>query len=149
MIRLSITLLALMMTSYTNASSQAEVNLDSTTFNFYEPSVQPSFGVNSKLGRAYVYLTMTSMSGNHDNTLNEVIKVKMDGLTFDETSRSVVLNANGEKIICATEESFLGIKHLKNSGECTFKISKELRQRDDGFNLRNHRVVKVSLDKTI
>jgi hypothetical protein len=60
--------------------------------------VSTSFEINEELGRAWVSVSLSESWGD-DTTYNDT-RVKVEGLSYDAETKSIVLNRHGETIVC-------------------------------------------------
>jgi hypothetical protein len=124
------------------------------TFDFFEaayypygnPTVTARFEVNKDLGRAWVYVNVDASDA--DSSLHDdEYKQKIEGLTYDVATKTVLLERDGRLIECAKwkRAGVFGLASGIYETGCTFKHRFVTRDIDDGFYIRKEKRVIVSL----
>lgn len=89
------------------------------------------FATNKELGRAWVTLDFASP---HQDGSGDEVRVQIPGMSFDQTTKEVIIDTEEGRIVCAYEKRALfGIKVLKKTNNCQFKESFSTVQVDDGY----------------
>jgi len=104
------------------------------------------FDVDRKLGRAWVDVELTSNSLS--DVSSEVIPRGLEGLYYDQARGQVIYRNGATGIVCAEDSSFLGLRSLKDTGQCQLRVSSETRRVDDGFDGQQEMVGKVTFEAT-
>jgi hypothetical protein len=115
----------------------------------YSPmDVSPAFGVNKDLGRAWAVLTLTSGSGDSISFYDE--RVKIEGLSFDAAAKEIVLERNGERIVCGQMYNrrwiLDGGRSIRMTERCSFSVKKEKIEIDNGFEIKKKSITRVYLN---
>ncbi len=106
--------------------------------------VDTSYGINEKLGRAWVELDIhTSM--DVDSTPDSV-RVKVPGMSI--VGGSVVLNVDGQQVECAKirPDRIFRYRMARATGNCKVAAKVERRVEDDGFEVRKVKKLVVTLE---
>ncbi len=115
------------------------------TRDYYRYEAMPKFEFNESLGRAWVNVEIAENWG--DDTSFYDNRVKIEGMSFNAADRTIVLERNGEEIICASlyNRRYVidGGRSIRNSGRCTFSVKKETIEVDNGFEINRVRVLRV------
>jgi hypothetical protein len=109
-------------------------------------SINAKFAVNRELGRAWVEIQISYPGQSGDDSIVEVIRKPVEGLSFDNATNRVVYTRGERSVVCANEKAFLFHKDYAPTVECPIVISFENRMLDDGFNVSNQVVSKVVFD---
>ncbi len=109
-------------------------------------SINAMFEVNRELGRAWVEIQISYPGQSGDDSIVEVIRKPVEGLSFDNATNSVVYSRGERSVVCANEKASLFHKYYAPTAECPIVISFENRMLDDGFNVSNQVVSKVVFD---
>ncbi len=139
-----IALFALVLSTVAAAESTMifEVNDD----RYYD--VAPEFEVNKDLGRAWVNVVLSETTG--DSTFYVDNRVKIEGLSYDVASKNIILEKNGEEIVCGSMYNrrwvLDGGRSIRNSGRCKFSVKHAKKQIDNGFEVYSIRVIQVFLN---
>lgn len=89
------------------------------------------FDINKELGRAWVTL---EFAPSYEDGLSSEIRTKIPGMSFDQTTKEVVIDTDSGRVVCAYEKRGLfGIKTLQKTNNCKFKESFSTVKVDDGF----------------
>lgn len=117
------------------ALADTTVLLETKNYDNYD--VSTTFTVNKELGRAWVTVTLGETFG--DSTYYNDTRVKVEGLSYDAATRSIVLDKDGEQIVCASlyNRRFIidGGNSIRNSGRCKFSVKKFKKEFDNGFEI--------------
>lgn len=101
-------------------------------------AVSPEFAVNPELGRAWVELKISA--NDPDGGLDEVQRVKVAGLSFDQTSGSINLDSEGRITTCAliTTRGRSIFRHqvIKHTN-CKFEGRWRKVSYDDGYEIKH------------
>jgi hypothetical protein len=109
-------------------------------------SINAKFEVNRELGRAWVEIQISYPGQSGDDSIVEVIRKPVEGLSFDNATNRVVYTRGDRSVVCANEKALLFHKDYAPTAECPIVISFENRMLDDGFNVSNQVVSKVVFD---
>lgn len=126
----------------------AESTLIFETKNYSNYDVTPTFDVNKNLGRAWVNILLAEFRGDSSTYSDELVKI--EGLTYDAATKSIVLNRNGETIVCGTFYNqrwvidFGGT--IRSTKRCTFKVKKVTVETDEGFEIVRVPMIQVYLN---
>lgn len=103
--------------------------------------VRKTFEINPELGRAWVKLTF--VPDYTQDSPEEELRVKAEGLSYNADTREVVLDAEGAQIVCATvKKNFFGV-HVKETGACKFSEKFYKVKVDDGFEIKTVEKLKI------
>lgn len=136
--------LALVLSSVASAESikLLEARYDSDT------EYLPEFQVNKSLGRAWVNVVESEWNG--DSSYYTDNRVKVAGLSYDASDRTIVFEKNGERIVCAEfyNRRFVidGGNSIRLTDRCSFSQEKVKVQVDNGFEIRTVKMVQVYLN---
>lgn len=128
----------LMVILLTISSLQAiatEINLHTTNaydYDYYSFS-SGEYDINKDLGRAWVVL---KYSGSDPEAMGQEVRVKIPGMSFDKTTKEVIIETEQGRIVCAVEKKFLRMKSLRATKECSFKEKIFTVNYDDGFEIK-------------
>lgn len=126
----------------------AESTLIFETKNYANYDVTTEFQVNEKLGRAWVNVELAEYWG--DSTTYDDNRVKIEGLSFDVATKTIVLEKDGEQIVCGSMYNrrwvIDGGRSIRNSGKCTFSVKKIKKQFDNGFEVYYVPMIQVFLN---
>jgi hypothetical protein len=113
----------------------AEPTLIFETKNHSDYGVETTFEVNKELGRAWVNVSLSESWG--DDTTYDDTRVKVEGLSYDAETKSIVLNRNGETIVCGVIYNRRWVIDIggsvRQTKRCTFTVKKFNVTEDDGF----------------
>ncbi len=101
---------------------------------------------NRDLGRAWLQIEISDSGPNGEQSLVEVIRRSIDGLSFDQTGNRVVYTQGERVVVCAEGRSVLFHHYLKETGDCPISIRSESRNVDDGSQVFSHTISKVVFD---
>ena len=99
------------------------------------------FDVDRQLGRAWIDVMIEP--SDYPSREPIVVRRKIDGLSYDSTSKAVIYQNGKQKVVCAKDSSFLGMTSLNVTGQCILRTSSETRRVDDGFTPKDESVGKV------
>lgn len=103
----------------------------------YSRSITPSFVINEELGRAWVEVDVADQD---PESMGSTYRVKVEGLSYDKNSSSVVIEHEGEVVTCAEMKSrgrsVFRTTYLKMSERCSFKGEWKTITYDDGFEIK-------------
>lgn len=126
-----IALLALMIS--TVALADSAVIFETKNHSNYD--VVTTFEVNKELGRAWVNVSLAEYWG--DSTHYDDRRVKIEGLSYDAATKSIVLERNGEKIVCGVIYNRRWVidigGSIRETKRCTFTVKKFKVTEDNGF----------------
>lgn len=105
------------------------------------------FDVDRDLGRAWIDVEVTPTTVS-EVPETEVIPRPLNGLYYDSTRKQVIYRDGSRQVVCAEDWSFIGMKALKDTGQCRLSLSEETRKVDDGFQSREETVGKVVFEAT-
>lgn len=109
---------------------------------------QTSFEVNKKLKRAWVNVVLTDSSFNELNYSDK--RVQVPGLSYDAELNGVVYDNGHEVIVCGTfynsRWSIDGGMSFRSTGRCEFSSGELNRKIDDGYHIRDVKMVEVYLN---
>jgi hypothetical protein len=121
--------------------------LEKTTF-FNESVSTVEFEVNKDLGRAWVNISIDEFYGEPDSNNTQVFRQKIDGLSFDHQTASIVLDRDGQLHECAqlTTKGRSIFRHtfIKNTG-CEFHSKLVTVDYDNGFEIKRINKIQVFL----
>jgi hypothetical protein len=109
-------------------------------------SIDAKFEVNRELGRAWIEIQIIDSGISEAASIVELIRKPVEGLTFDNTTKTVVYTRGEHSVVCANEKALLFSKSYAPTAECPIVISFENQMLDDGFNVSNEVVWKVVFD---
>ncbi|MFL5784083.1 MAG: hypothetical protein ACJ76H_05695 [Bacteriovoracaceae bacterium] len=115
----------------------------------YSPmDIEASFGVNKDLGRAWAVMTLTQGSGDSISFWDE--RVKVEGLSFNAETKEIVLERNGEQVVCGQMYNrrwiLDGGRSIRMTPRCSFAIKKEKIEIDNGFEIKKKSITRVYLN---
>jgi hypothetical protein len=102
------------------------------------------FDVNRDLGRAWIDVVITDDYSEIGEP--EVVRRPLDGLYYDPARKQVIYRNGAKGIVCAEDSNFLGIRSLKDTGQCKLRLSIGPRKVDDGFKVDEETVGKVTFE---
>ncbi len=125
----------------------AESTMIFETQNTYA-DVEASFEVNKDLGRAWVNVVLSETSG--DSTTYQDNRVKIEGLSYDVASKNIILQKDGQEIICGNVYNRRWVidfgGSVRNSDRCSFTVKKAKKQIDNGFEIYTVRILQVFMN---
>jgi hypothetical protein len=116
----------------------------------YDSSTEysPEFQINKSLGRAWVNVAEAEYMG--DSSYYRDNRVLVPGLSYDASERTIVFEKNGERIVCAELYNRRFVIDRGNSvrmtERCSFSQKKVTLPVDNGFEIRNVKMVQVFLN---
>jgi len=96
------------------------------------------FDVDRDLGRAWIDVVLTDDYA--EIAAPEVVRRPLEGLYYDTAKKQVIYRKGANGIVCAEDSTFLGIKSLKDTGQCQLRLSSEKRKVDDGARVEEETV---------
>lgn len=109
-----------------------ELKVTETPVDFFRPNAKSTFAVNKELGRAWVEVEMFDRAHGNRETASYTLKVKVEGLVYDEASSTVVLTHDGQVFECATVSGRWYGTVIRPSG-CELRIRQVKIIQDDGY----------------
>jgi hypothetical protein len=106
-------------------------------------SVSEEFGINSELGRAWVVLHFSP--DYSDGPVFYDQRVKVPGLRLADDKKSIVLDVDGQQVVCANVKKNILGTFVKATKNCKFKTSFYNVQRDNGYEVETIERLKVTL----
>jgi hypothetical protein len=104
-----------------------------------------SYRINEELGRAWLEVNLSD-SGS-ENTSYRTERVKLEGLRYDAGSQQIVLEQNGELVVCADVRELprrvFNRVGIYPTGRCTFSSRRVRLPYDNGFEIRTRRHLQV------
>jgi hypothetical protein len=102
-----------------------------------DATVSQEFMVNEEMGRAWIEF---SASDRDPDSSSIEFRTKVDGLSFDANTSSVVLDHEGQIVTCAKVvtkgRSIFSSRVVKPTGRCTFKGAWRTIIYDDGYEMK-------------
>lgn len=135
-------LFALTLTTVAHAES---FDIFEAQYNGRTPSVTVEFAANKQLGRAWVEINVDNSDA--DSSLgNDDYRTKVEGLSYDAATKSIMLERDGQLIECAKWKNggFFGLDGFKPTG-CKFSHRLIKKTIDDGFDNYTVRAVVVTI----
>lgn len=112
----------------------------------YNPYISQEFVVNEDLGRAWIEVTV---SDNDPDSSADEYRVKVEGLSYDKTIQSVVLEYEGQLVTCATFKvrgrSIFRHRLLVLNERCRFRGAWKEIIYDDGFEMKKTSKYQIDL----
>jgi hypothetical protein len=100
------------------------------------------FAINKDLGRAWVVIKLVELG---DGPVAYDERVKVEGLYYNGSTQEVLLDIEGNQIVCAKVKiNFFGT-HIKNTGKCTFQTKYYSKEVDNGYEIEKIDMVKLLL----
>lgn len=113
----------------------------------YTNNINQSFVINEELGRAWVEVDVADLD---PESMGSTYRVKVEGLSYDKASSSVLLQHEGQIVTCATFKTqgilIFKTKVLKMSDRCAFKSGWRKFSYDDGFEIKQAEKYKIVLE---
>ena len=113
--------------------------------NYSNDNAVVNLEINKDLGRAWVNVTVSSFDSESSHNRDE--RVKIEGLFYDVSSKEVVLERDGQRIVCGTAYKprfTIGSRlSVRNSDRCSFEVKKLKISVDDGFEIKKVPVLQV------
>lgn len=122
------------------------VDIFETPYYMGYPRVNTEFQANKDLGRAWVSINIDTSTGDSDLG-NDWYRQKVEGLSYDAATDSIVLDIEGKIIQCARFDRG-GIFRSRGFKNTDCKITSRLEKRvvDDGFEISKQDVVVLTLN---
>lgn len=103
----------------------------------YNVTVSQEFVVNEEMGRAWIEF---SVSDSDPDSTSDEYRTKLDGLSFDTNTSSIVLEHEGQLVTCANVvtkgRSVFKTRVIKPTGNCAFKGEWRTIVYDDGYEMK-------------
>ena len=113
----------------------AESTLIFQTKNYSNYDVYPEFQVNKELGRAWVNVVLSEYVGDSSNYFDN--RVKIEGLSYNPETKEIVLEKDGQQIVCGSIYNRRWVIDIggsvRTTGRCTFSVKKIKVVEDNGF----------------
>lgn len=126
----------------------AEIKIfDQSTYMIgYGSHISSDFVLNEELGRAWVETTVSS--NDPDSTADEY-RTKVEGLFFDRNSNSIIINFEGQNIICGSfkikGKSIFKRRVMVMTKKCTFRGEWKKYSYDNGYEIKKGEKYQVYL----
>ena len=139
-----IAMLALVLS--TLAAAESTMIFEVNDGRYYD--VAPEFEVNKDLSRAWVNVVLSEKTS--DDMFYTDNRVKIEGLSYDVATKNIVLEKNGEEIICGSlyDRRWVidGGRSIRKTGRCTFSVKNVKKAVDNGFEIYYVRMIQVFLN---
>lgn len=126
----------------------AESTLIYETKNYSNYDVTTTFDVNKQLGRAWVNVSLAEFWGDSSTYTDE--RVKIEGLSYDAATKSILLERNGETIVCGVFYNQRWVidfgGSIRLTKRCTFTVKKIKVTEDNGFETYKVPMIQVYLN---
>jgi hypothetical protein len=143
----AVTIIALIAGSFRGAANAAQVIVFEQPLNTWNQEVFAEFAVNRELSRAWIDVQIQDTDYLGEGLPStEVIMRMLDGLYYDSARKQLLYRTGTESVVCAEDANFLWTTYLKSTGNCLLTSSTEQRKIDDGFNVHEQTVAKVTFD---
>lgn len=110
--------------------------------------LMPEYQINKELGRAWVNVVERQFWG--DSSTYQDNRVKVEGLSYDNVAKQLVMEKNGERVVCANlvnRRWTIDIGgSLRNTGRCSFSVKKTTVEVDNGFEINRIKMLQVYLN---
>ena len=126
-----------------------EIRVASETLSYDEDLVDAKLVINSELGRAWVEYDIVEDDGEDDWYTEK--RARVEGLSFDTASGSVVLLNGATEVVCTTSvvrpRRVTGrlTRFTTNTGACKFEVRTETIAVDDGYEVKMKKVSSLYL----
>mgnify|MGYP003394291086 FL=1 len=140
--------LALIVTLFSTLAAAEKIEIFSEAYYGQKPTMTMAFVANRALGRAWVHIISDNSAPDSSLGYDEYDQ-KLEGLRYDETNRTIVLDRDGKTVECAKWRNggFFGIDGWRPTG-CRFSYKYGTDMQDDGFYIFRRQIVKVYLNVT-
>lgn len=105
----------------------------------------PEFQINKELGRAWVNVVERQFWG--DSSTYSDNRVKVEGLSYDPATKELVMDKDGERVVCANlinRRWTIDIGgSLRNTDRCSFTVKKTTVEVDNGFEISRVKMLQV------
>jgi hypothetical protein len=112
----------------------------------WNEEVSADFAVNRELGRAWIDVQLEHPAAGEGLPERDVISKSVEGLYYDAARKQVLYRTVSGPLVCAEDAKFLWTSYLKSTGQCRLTATSETRKEDDGFNMRDRTIGKVTLE---
>jgi hypothetical protein len=129
--------------------SMAETNLifEKSLFSMSRMDANAHFEINKELNRAWVNVVLSEWGGGGDSVSYEEYRVKIEGLSYDPLEKQIILERNGERIICGKIYNRRFVidqgRSIKLTNRCKFEAKFMVDKVDDGFEIKDVDMVRV------
>lgn len=113
---------------------------------FYK-EIESHYAINTELGRAWIAITVGErLNGRRTEYPRSHYRQKVEGLYYDQNTKAIMLESDGELIECATVGRGRIFRNLviKSTG-CRLESKVAYKTIDDGYNQYRRRVFQVFL----
>lgn len=135
--------LALVLSSIASADS---IKVFETRYDYSDYT--PEFQINKSLGRAWVNVVEAESTG--DSTYYHDNRVLVEGLSYNAADRTIVLERDGQLVVCAElyNRRFIldGGNSIRLTKSCSFSQKIVKVQFDNGFEIRTKKMLQVFLN---
>ena len=112
----------------------------------YSLSINPSFVINEELGRAWVEVDVADQD---PESLGSTYRVKIEGLSYDKATSSVLVEHEGEVVTCAVKRTYgrsvFKTERINMTNRCSFQGAWRKITYDDGFEIKQTEKYKIVL----
>jgi hypothetical protein len=112
----------------------------------YSNSIQPSFVINEELGRVWVEVDVADQD---PDSLGSTYRVKIEGLSYDKATSSVLVEHEGEVVTCAVKRTYgrsvFKTERINMTNRCSFQGVWRKITYDDGFEMKQTEKYKIVL----
>ncbi len=126
----------------------AESTLIFETKNYSNYDVLPEFQINRELGRAWVNVVLSEYNG--DSSYYTDNRVKIPGMSFNEADKTIVIEKNGETIVCGSLYNRRWVidfgGSIRTTKRCTFSVKKIKVTEDNGYETYKVPMIQVYLN---
>lgn len=109
-----------------------EVKVTETPVDYFRPNAKSTFAINKEMGRAWVEVEIFDRAHGDRETASATLKVKVDGLVYDEASSSVLFTHEGQVFECASVTRRWYGTVIRPTG-CDLRTRKVKLTYDDGY----------------
>ncbi len=128
--------------------ASAESLLIFETKNYSNYDVAPEFQINRELGRAWVNVVLSEYNGDSSTYTDN--RIQIEGMSFNEADKTIVIEKNGETIVCGTLYNRRWVidfgGSIRESKRCTFSVKKVKVTEDNGFETYKVPMIQVYLN---
>jgi hypothetical protein len=141
-----VTVGAMVIGSFVGVANASQAIVFDQPLNNWDEEVSAGFGVNRELGRAWIEVGLRGRNLGEEATPETVVPKAVEGLYYDAARKQVLYRSGAETVVCAEDATFLLSTSLKSTGQCLLSPRTEQRKIDDGFNIREQSVAKVTFE---
>lgn len=106
-----------------------------------------SYDTNTDLGRAWIVVHYEDFSADPDMDMSESKRFKIEGMKLSEDQEQIIIDHNGEVIVCAEYETrrvlFINTRRLVETGRCFLHFKTITKTFDDGFHVKKRKYDQV------